>query len=83
MILTSFASGILVVCDAWFDFTTAEPKDIWWSAASAVLIELPIAFLLLSGATRLIRFMAARLWYLRLGMYLWHVPIPIPELWDV
>jgi hypothetical protein len=44
VILTSFASGILLVCDAWFDFTTAEPKGIWWSAASAVLIELPIAF---------------------------------------
>jgi hypothetical protein len=79
LILTAFASGVLLVSDAWFDIMTAAPHDLRWSVASAAL-ELPMAALLIGGALRLVRFMAARFWILQPGMRMWQVPLVIPEL---
>jgi hypothetical protein len=79
LILTAFASGVLLPCDAWFDVMTAAPRDVSWSLGSAAL-EIPIAALLIGGAPRLVRFMAARFWVLQPGMHLWQVPLAIPEL---
>ena len=77
--LTAFASGLLLLCDAWFDAMTAAPPDVWRSLGSAAL-EIPIAALLIGGALRLVHFMAARFWLLPPGMHLWQVPLAIPEL---
>jgi hypothetical protein len=79
LVLTAFASGVLLLCDAWFDITTAGPKDIWLSVASAVLAEVPIAILLISSALRLVHLMAARLWLLEPGMRLWQLPLLLDD----
>ncbi|MCU1655469.1 MAG: hypothetical protein JWO57_125 [Pseudonocardiales bacterium] len=80
LVLTTFASGILLLCDAWFDLTTAGPDDIWVSVATAGFVEVPIAVLLISSALRLVHLMAARLWLLEPGMRLWQLPLPLADL---
>jgi hypothetical protein len=32
---------VLLICDAWFDLMTAGPDDLWVSALTAALGELP------------------------------------------
>jgi hypothetical protein len=44
---TAFATGIVLLCDAWFDVMTAGPGDRWESLATAAFIELPIAVVLI------------------------------------
>jgi len=52
-------TGTLLCCDAWFDVVLdLQTSGIWLSIASAVVIELPLAFLLLNAARRLIRLSA-------------------------
>ena len=49
-------TGTLLCCDAWFDvILDSGTRDIWGSVASAVFIELPLAFLMFNAARRLIR----------------------------
>jgi hypothetical protein len=52
-------TGTLLCCDAWFDVVLdLGSSDIWLSVASAVLVELPMAFLMFNAARRLIRLSA-------------------------
>jgi hypothetical protein len=52
----AIATATLLVCDAWFDISLdLGTSDIWWSIASAVLIELPLAAFLLHRAFTLIK----------------------------
>jgi hypothetical protein len=51
--LTAFTTGVLLICDAWFDVMTAGPHDLWSSAATATLVELPLAFILIITALRI------------------------------
>jgi len=52
-------TGTLLCCDAWFDVVLdAGTPDIWLSVASAVVVELPLAFLMFNAARRLIRLSA-------------------------
>jgi hypothetical protein len=52
-------TGTLLCCDAWFDIVLdAGTSDVWVSVTSAVLVELPLAFLMFNGARRLIRLSA-------------------------
>jgi hypothetical protein len=49
-------TGTLLCCDAWFDvILNLGTSGIWMSIASAAVIELPLALLLLNAARRLIR----------------------------
>jgi hypothetical protein len=49
-------TATLLCCDAWFDvILDTGTRDIWGSLASAVFIELPLAFLMFNAARRLIR----------------------------
>lgn len=80
LVLTAFASGVLLLCDAWFDVTTAGREDIWLSVATAVLGEVPVAVLLISGALRMMRLMAARLWIVEPGMRLWQLRLPFGDV---
>jgi hypothetical protein len=49
-------TATLLCCDAWFDvILDTGTRDIWGSVASAVFIELPLAFLMFNAARRLIR----------------------------
>jgi hypothetical protein len=37
LVLTAFTTGVLLICDAWFDVMTAAPADRWPSVLTAVL----------------------------------------------
>ena len=53
--LTAFTTGVLLICDAWFDVITAGPHDLWASALTATLVELPVAVILIATALRMLR----------------------------
>lgn len=72
VVLTSFATGVLLVCDAWFDMMTAEPHDLPEAIASAALAELPIAALLMISSLRILHHLAVRTWGLEPGQPIWH-----------
>ena len=80
LVLAAFGTGVLLICDAWFDVMTASPSDRWFSAASAVFVELPFAALLIGSALRLMKVSAMRLWLLEPGQRLWTVPLSISDL---
>ena len=49
-------TATMLVCDAWFDVTTAATTSATWlAAAEALLVELPLAVLALRLAVRLLR----------------------------
>ena len=75
LILTGFTTGVLLVCDAWFDVMTAAPADRWLSVLTATLGELPLAAVLITGALRILRLTATRLYVLDPGMPLWRIPL--------
>jgi hypothetical protein len=61
MIIAAFITGTLLVCDAWFDITTASGgKDLWLGVASALIGELPLAVLLFGSAWYLLRLTVQR-----------------------
>jgi hypothetical protein len=80
VVLSAVGTGVLLVCDAWFDALTAAPGDRWLSTATAVFVELPIAAVLIIGALRLMKVSAMRLRLLEPGQPLWKVPLPINDL---
>ena len=52
-------TGTLLCCDAWFDvILDLGTGGIWESVASALVIELPLAFIMFRAASRLIRLSA-------------------------
>jgi hypothetical protein len=73
LLLTAFTTGVLLICDAWFDLTTAGPNDFWLSAATALLLEVPLALLMITGAQRIMRLTLTRLWLLDPGTHLWEL----------
>ena len=79
LVLTAFATGILLVCDAWFDVLTAHGDDQVWSLVTALLVELPLAAVLITGSMQILRLVAARLWALDDGAHAWQVQIPLPS----
>lgn len=75
VVLAAFTTGVLLICDAWFDLMTAGPKDIWLSLVTALLIEVPLAAFMITSAVRILRLTMLRLWLLDPGMRLWHLPL--------
>ncbi|OBI44215.1 hypothetical protein [Mycobacterium colombiense] len=75
LVLAAFTTGVLLICDAWFDLMTAGPKDIWLSVITALLIEVPLALFMITSAVRIMRLTMLRLWLLDPGMRLWHLPL--------
>ncbi|MEU8931623.1 hypothetical protein AB0D30_17230 [Streptomyces sp. NPDC048409] len=68
LIPLSFVAATLLVCDAWFDVSlNVGGDDVWESVASAVLVELPLACLLVLRARRVLK-ISARLAWQRLGL---------------
>ncbi|MGH8891296.1 MAG: hypothetical protein ACRDV3_16235 [Acidothermaceae bacterium] len=62
MILAAFTSGTLLICDAWFDVTTASGgADVGVAIATAALLELPLAAVLFAVAWRLLHMTVRRL----------------------
>lgn len=64
--LSAFTTGILLLCDAWFDVLTAKRGDFAFSLLIAALAELPLAGVLIAGALRIARLQASpssRTWW--------------------
>jgi hypothetical protein len=79
---TAFASGVLLVCDAWFDVMTSHTgHDLTQALLTAGIIELPLAFVLIAGPLRLLRYVAVRHGMIHPDSHLWRMPIPIPDLY--
>jgi hypothetical protein len=53
--LFAFSTGVLLVCDAWFDVLTAKRGDFAVSVLTAALGELPLAVVLIGGSLRIAR----------------------------
>ena len=48
LLVAAVSTGALLVCDAWFDVSLAlGTPEVWWSAALAVCVELPLACFLI------------------------------------
>jgi hypothetical protein len=75
MLLTAFATGMLLICDAWFDLMTAGANDFRIAMLTATLGDLPLAAILITGALRLIRFTVVRVWLLEPKTPLWRLPL--------
>jgi hypothetical protein len=75
LVVAAFTTGVLLLCDAWFDVMTAAPADRWVSVLTAAVAELPLALILITGALRLIRLTATRLYVLGPGTPLWRIPL--------
>jgi hypothetical protein len=76
VLLTAFTTGVLLVCDAWFDILTSDlGHDMAVSLLTAALIELPLATIMITGAIRIFRLTATRLWFLEPGTPLWELPL--------
>lgn len=50
----AFATGVLLLSDAWFDLTTSSAQDRPAAFASALLLEIPVALLLIIGSWRIL-----------------------------
>jgi len=79
----AFATGLLLVCDAWFDVMTSSAEDRTWSLVTALVVELPLAAFLIMGSLQVLRLVAARQWALDPGMHSWQVRIPLPSEADL
>src|SRR5580704_6629381 len=78
VIFLMIITGTLLVCDAWFDVTLSYgSSDFTASILSAVLVELPLAFLMFAGARRLVRVTVETLMELRGNSG------PAPPLWRI
>jgi hypothetical protein len=75
MVLTAFATGTLLICDAWFDLMTAGANDFQIAIVTATFGDLPLAAILITGALRLIRFTVVRMWLLDPKTPLWRLPL--------
>ena len=60
VVVTGFATGLLLVCDAWFDVMTADTDDIALSLLTAVVVELPLAALLITASLQRFRTLVGR-----------------------
>ncbi len=78
VIFLAVVTGTLLLCDAWFDLALDYGSDGFaLSVATAVLAELPLAFMLFAAARRLARVTVGTL------MELAGLPGPVPPLWRV
>jgi hypothetical protein len=69
-------TATLLCCDAWFDvILDLRTDDMWPSIASAVFVELPLAFMMLNAARRMIRMSALA------AVCAGGVRLPLPSLW--
>jgi hypothetical protein len=79
VMLTAFATGVLLICDAWFDWMTSNRSDVGWATVTALFVELPLAVLLITEACRLMRVVPVRWGVLDGSVHAWEVQIPLPS----
>jgi hypothetical protein len=76
LVPTAFATGVLFVCDAWFDVMTSHGEDFAWALAAAVVVELPAAVLLCRGAVQAMRLTAVTRHEVPPGAHVWDLRLP-------
>lgn len=74
LVLPAFTTGILLLCDAWFDVTTSSGDELRVTVLTAILGAL-LAGVLIAGSVSLMRLNASRLWLLEPGQSLWRLPL--------
>jgi hypothetical protein len=79
LVLTAFATGVLFVCDAWFDVMTSHGDDRRWALVAALLIELPAAVLLCRGAIQALRVAAVTRHEAGPRAHVWELKLPTFE----
>ena len=75
VLLAAFTTGVLLICDAWFDIMTAGTNQFWMSASAAAAINVPVAAIMITGAVRIVRLTAARLWLVDQTTPAWRLPL--------
>ena len=76
VMFTAFTTGVLLICDAWFDVLTAgSGRHLAVPVLTAALGNLPLAAIMITGAVRILRVTAIRLFFIDPGMRLWRVPL--------
>jgi hypothetical protein len=75
VLLTAFTTGILLICDAWFDILTAGSGRNLAIPVLTAFAELPLAAIMITGAVRIVRVTATRLWFLDPGTPLWRLQL--------
>ena len=76
LLFTAFTTGVLLICDAWFDVLTAGTgRNLAVPVLTAILGELPLAVIMITGAVRIMRLTATRLWFLDPETPLWRLPL--------
>jgi hypothetical protein len=78
VVLASFTSGALLICDAWFDLTTSHGDDQLVALGFALGIELPVATFLIYASLQLLRVTYAAL-LIHIDGPLWRVPLVIAD----
>ena len=73
--VTAFTTGVLLICDAWFDVITAGPHDRMVSVVTAALGELPLAIILMGGTLRMVRLTLTPLLLLDPATPSWRLPL--------
>lgn len=74
VVLASFTSGALLVCDAWFDLTTSHGDDRLEALGFALGIELPLAAFLIYASLQLLR-LTYEAMLVEVNGPLWRVPL--------
>jgi hypothetical protein len=74
LVFSAFTTGILLLCDAWFDLMSANAAELQTTVITALLGAL-LAAILIGGSMSLIRLNAGRLWQREPGESLWHLPL--------
>ena len=75
-LLVAFGTGVVLLCDAWFDLLTSAPGELWKSVVAAVVLEIPLALILMSGAFRALRVVSALLWFSDPDARSWEIRLP-------
>jgi hypothetical protein len=76
VLLAAFTTGVLLICDAWFDILTAGTgRDLAVPMLTAALGNLPLAAIMMTGAVRIVRLTAIRLFFLDPETPLWRLPM--------
>ncbi|MFF1817152.1 hypothetical protein ACFVWG_07635 [Kribbella sp. NPDC058245] len=78
---TAVVSGVLLLCDAWFDVLTSQRSDLMQALLSAALLEIPLAIILIGGPLRVMRHIALRYGMVNSPTRFWRLPLPVPELY--
>ena len=75
-LLAAFGTGVVLLCDAWFDLFTSAPGDLWQAVLAAVVVEIPLAVVLMAGAVRALRVVSAQLWFSDPEARIWEIRLP-------